>query len=65
MWTPSSITSEPMHRENASSAAFDATYAENRGVFVCTPIELMLMMWPNSCSRIPGSSFRISLSAPK
>src|SRR3546814_19034147 len=29
-------------RLNASSAAFDSTYAENRGEFASTPIELML-----------------------
>src|SRR3546814_16812634 len=33
-------------RLNASSAAFDATYAENRGEFASPPIELLLMMWP-------------------
>src|SRR3954447_1896982 len=44
MWTPSSTTSEATQRDQASSAALEATYAEKRGVFVCTPIELMLMM---------------------
>src|SRR3954454_19970287 len=42
MWTPSSITSEATQRDHASSAAFEATYAEKRGLLVCTPIELML-----------------------
>src|SRR5918996_2579051 len=57
--TPSSIISEATARDHASSAAFDATYAENRGVFVCTPIELMLTMCPCLRSRILGSSFSI------
>ena len=63
--TPSPITSEATTRVNASSAAFEATYAENRGGFVCTPIEEMLTMWPDPRSRMCGSSPMISLTAPK
>src|SRR5919199_5128837 len=37
--TPSPIVSELTTRVNASSAAFEATYAENRGGLACTPIE--------------------------
>ena len=48
-----------------SSAAFDATYAQNRGGFVCTPIELMLTTWPRFCSRIFGISPMTSRIAPK
>src|SRR5690606_35967870 len=33
-------------RENASSADFEATYAENRGELASTPIEEMLMICP-------------------
>ena len=64
-FTLSATTSGAVQRENASSADFDATYAEKRGVFVCTPIELTLMMWPDLRSRIPGMNARISFSAPK
>ena len=48
--TPSPMISGAIERENASSAAFDARYAENRGVFVCSPIVEMLMMWPDFCA---------------
>jgi hypothetical protein len=65
MCTPSPIISGATQRANASSAAFDATYAENRGVFVCTPIDETLMMCPPLRSRIPGAKARISRSAPK
>jgi hypothetical protein len=65
MCTPSPITSGATQRENASSAAFEATYAENRGVFVWTPMLEMLMTWPSLRSRIPGMKERISRSAPK
>jgi hypothetical protein len=64
-WTLSPTTSGPRQRENASSAAFDATYAEKRGVLVCTPIDDTLMMWPRLLSRIPGRNFMMSFSAPK
>ena len=45
--TPSPITSLETTRVNASSAAFEATYAEKRGGLVCTPIEEMFTMWPS------------------
>ena len=59
------MTSGAIERENASSAAFEATYAENRGVFVCSPIVEMLMMCPDPRSRITGSRSRISLTGAK
>ena len=34
-------------------------------MFVCTPIELTLMIWPDLRSRITGSSLRISRTAPE
>ena len=34
-------------------------------MLVCTPIELMLTIWPDLRSRITGSSFRISRTAPR
>ena len=37
MRTRSRTTSNPMEREKASKAAFEATYAENRGAPNCTP----------------------------
>src|SRR5690242_11918394 len=52
-------------RENASSAAFDATYAENRGEFASTPIELMLMMWPLRRWVIVGRKPMIRRRLPK
>ena len=64
-FTLSPTTSGAVQREKASSADFDATYAEKRGVFVCTPIELTLMMWPDFRSRMPGRNARMSFSAPK
>ena len=39
--------------------------AANRGVFVCTPIDEMLMICPVLRSRIVGRSARISFTAPK
>ena len=39
-----SANSAAAHQENASSAAFDATYAEKRGGLASTPIEEILMM---------------------
>ena len=59
------MISGPIERLKASSAAFDARYAANRGVFVCSPIEEMLMMWPLLPSRIDGSRSRISLTGAK
>ena len=50
---------------HASSAALEATYAENRGGFVSTPIEEMFTMCPDFCSRIFGSSPITSRIAPK
>ena len=64
-WMPLSITSEAAHSANASSADFDATYAENRGARDKTPIELMLMMCPRFCSAILGRNARINRTAPK
>src|SRR3546814_9205679 len=52
-------------RLNASSAAFDATYAENRGEFASTPIELMLMMWPLRRWVIVGMKPMIRRMLPK
>ena len=63
--TPSPTTSELTTLLHASSAALDATYAEKRGGFVCTPIELTLTMCPPFCSRIAGSSPMTSRTAPK
>src|SRR4029079_19566029 len=63
--TPSSTISEATQRENAASAALEATAAAKTGVLVCPPIELMLTIWPERRSRITGSSFRISFTAPK
>ena len=70
MLTPSSTISLAAQRDQASSADLEATYAEKRGVLVCTPIELTLMMWPPSFLpldrlRIAGSRLRINLSDPK
>ena len=65
MFTPSSTISDAIERENASRALLLATYAENRGVLVCAPIDDTLMMCPVFRSRIPGSNPRISFSAPK
>ena len=39
--TLSSSTRPPITRVKASSAAFEATYAEKPGALVCTPIELI------------------------
>ena len=63
--TLSSTISDAIERENASSALLLATYAENRGVFVCAPIEEMLMMCPDLRLRMVGRKPMISLSAPK
>ncbi len=65
MCTPSPMTSGATQRANASSAAFEATYAEKRGVFVCTPMLETLMMWPFLRSRMPGMNERIRRRAPK
>ena len=65
MATPSSATSGPTHRLSAASADFDATYAPNRGGNACVPMLEMLMMCPRWRSRMPGSTARISLTAPK
>ena len=63
--TPSPTSSEATTLLHASSAAFDATYALNRGGLVCTPIELMFTTWPCCCSRIFGSRPITSRIAPK
>ena len=63
--TLSPIVSLETTRVKASSAAFEATYAENRGGFVCTPIEETLTMWPAFFSRMCGSTPRISLIVPR
>src|SRR6195952_4747037 len=52
--TPSPTSSLETTLLQASSAAFEATYALNRGGFVRTPIEEMFTMWPDFCSRILG-----------
>ena len=56
--TPSPYVSVATTRLNASRAAFDATYAENRGGLACTPIDDTLTMWPNRRSlcaaAVPG-----------
>src|SRR5437763_9391481 len=62
---PLSRNSDAAHSAKASSADFDATYAENRGARDRTPIELMLMMWPLFCSTIFGKKARINRTAPK
>ena len=43
---PCPTTSDDTTLLQASRAALEATYAENRGGLVCTPIEEMLTMWP-------------------
>ena len=63
--TPSPTSSELTTLDHASRAALEATYAENRGGLVCTPIELTLTMCPDPCSRIAGSSPITSRMAPK
>ena len=50
---------------HASSAAFEATYAENRGGLVSTPIDETFTTCPDFCSRIFGSSPITSRIAPK
>lgn len=40
---PVSLNSQAAQRENASSAAFEATYAEKRGALVKTPMEEILI----------------------
>ena len=62
---PAATVSEATTLLHASSAAFDATYAEKRGGFVCTPIEEMFTTWPRRCSRIFGISPITSRIAPK
>src|SRR5690242_11003220 len=52
-------------RENASSAAFDATYAEKRGELASTPIDEMLMMWPRRRCVMPGRKPMIRRNEPK
>ena len=49
---PSPTTSDATTRVQASSAAFEATYALKRGGLVWTPIEEMFTMWPNPRSRM-------------
>src|SRR6202161_4930701 len=61
--TPSPTTSEATTRVNASSADFDATYAEKRGGFVCTPIEEMLTMWPEPRWGMCGQREVLNLTA--
>src|SRR5688572_25020322 len=52
-------------RDHASRAAFDATYAEKRGEFASTPMELMLMMWPLRRCVIVGRQPMIRRRLPK
>ncbi len=61
----SPIVSDETTRVNASSAAFDATYAEKRGGLVWTPIEETLTTWPKRRSFMCGSSARISFTVPR
>ena len=63
--TPVSLNSDAAHRANASSAALDATYAENRGALESTPIDEMLMTWPRRFFSIAGSTFMIMRRLPK
>ena len=63
--TPSLISSLDTTLLQASRAALDATYAENRGGLVSTPIEEMFTMCPDFCSRIFGSSPITRRIAPK
>ncbi len=70
MWMPVKVMPSPTSSEETtfdqeSRADFEATYAENRGGLVCTPIELMFTMWPRFCSRIVGISPMTSRIAPK
>lgn len=60
-----SANSEAAQRPNASSAALDETYAENRGAFVSTPIEEMLITCPRRFAIIEGSTPRVRRTAPK
>ena len=59
------MISGPIERANASSAALEARYAANRGVFICSPIVEMFTMWPVWRLRITGNSTRISLTGAK
>src|SRR5688500_9129446 len=52
-------------RLKASSAAFEATYAEKRGELASTPIELMLTMWPRRRWLICGRKPMIRRRQPK
>src|SRR5438105_10889807 len=56
---PLSRNSEAAHAENASSADFEATYAEKRGALESTPMDEMLMMWPRFLCTIFGRNPRI------
>ena len=63
--TPSPISSLDTTLLQASRAALDATYAENRGGLVSTPIEETFTTWPDFCSRIFGRMPITSRIAPK
>ena len=63
--TPSPTTSELTTLLQASSAAFEATYAEKRGGFVCKPIEETFTTWPLRRSRLCGSTPSSSLTGPR
>src|SRR3982751_278496 len=61
----SPTVSEETTRVNASSAAFDDTYAAKRGGLVCTPIDDTFTTWPNLRSAMWGISPMMSLIVPK
>ena len=52
-------------RKNASSAAFDAMYAENVGRLDSTPTEELCTMCPDPRLRISGSSRRVRPTAAR
>ena len=62
---PRSANSLDAQRVHASSAAFDATYAEKRGAFVSTPIELMFTTWPLCLATMFGSRPIVTRRQPK
>ena len=62
---PSPTSSDDTTLDHESSADFEATYAENRGGLVCTPIEEMLTTWPRLAFFIAGIRPMTSRIAPK
>ena len=63
--TPSLISSLDTTLLHASRAALEATYAENRGGLVSTPIEDTFTTWPDFCERIFGRMPITRRIAPK